>query len=241
MGSTTGVVRRSRTFLCSSGNLKSLFLIGRCAGAAKYTEWTRILYGVDELRRLGGFDGYVALLATAVSKSSSNDATFRIKQQQGLPLEHSLSSGATTPPSAHSRVISFRTLFTRIISLLHPNFESKPYQTFVIYTAFTIGAYLLNTFAVRLLPLVDRTAFFWSLAGIVVVSIVLLATASPEYQPASFVFGEFINETGWPNGVTFLLGLLQVLRLAPFEVAGAERSVYSLLMGWPDSTQFLTW
>ena len=91
-----------------------------------------------------------------------------------------------------------------IISLLHPNYVSQRWHIFLIYVVFTVGAFLLNTFAVRLLPLVDRTAFFWSLTGIVVVIITLLATASGEYQPASFVFGRFINETGWPTGVTFI-------------------------------------
>lgn len=43
----------------------------------------------------------------------------------------------------------------------------------------------------------------------VVVMITLLATATPDYQPARFVFGHWINETGWPNGVAFILGLLQ--------------------------------
>lgn len=67
----------------------------------------------------------------------------------------------------------------------------------------------MNAFAVRLLPLVDRAALFWSLVGVVVVMITLLATATPDYQPARFVFGHWINETGWPNGVAFILGLLQ--------------------------------
>lgn len=59
---------------------------------------------------------------------------------------------------------------TGIISLWSDSFEAKPYQTFLLYLAFTIGAWALNTFAVRLLPAIDRTAFLWSLTGIVVVS-----------------------------------------------------------------------
>jgi hypothetical protein len=57
-----------------------------------------------------------------------------------------------------------------IIAFWHPEFEAQPYQTFLIYLGFTIGAFLLNTFAVRLLPMVDRTAFWWALGGALVVS-----------------------------------------------------------------------
>ncbi|KAG9642154.1 amino acid transporter, partial [Aureobasidium melanogenum] len=32
---------------------------------------------------------------------------------------------------------------------------------------------------------------------------------SPNYSSASFVFGDFINTTGWPDGLAWLLGLLQ--------------------------------
>ena len=41
------------------------------------------------------------------------------------------------------------------------------------------------------------------------VIIAILSTARGHYQPASFVFATFQNETGWPAGVAFILGLLQ--------------------------------
>jgi choline transport protein len=72
-----------------------------------------------------------------------------------------------------------------------------------------LACFVLNAFAVRILPYIDRGALFWALGGFVLCAIVCLATASPNYQRPSFVFGAFINETGWPNGVTFILGLLQ--------------------------------
>jgi len=68
---------------------------------------------------------------------------------------------------------------------------------------------LLNIFCVRLLPLIDRLALFWSLAGVTVISITVLACKSGNYQSGSFVFGKFINESGWNNGVAWILGLLQ--------------------------------
>jgi len=96
-----------------------------------------------------------------------------------------------------------------IISLWSENYVAQRYQIFLIYVGFTIGAFLLNAFAVRLLPLVDKAAFYWSLAGIVVVIITVLAVSSPNYESAEFVFTRWVNETGWPDGVCFILGLLQ--------------------------------
>lgn len=60
-----------------------------------------------------------------------------------------------------------------------------------------------------MLPYVNRTAFIWSIGGFVVICITVLACSSPNYASADFVFTNFINETGWPDGIAWLLGLLQ--------------------------------
>ncbi|KAF4210550.1 hypothetical protein CNMCM6805_003755 [Aspergillus fumigatiaffinis] len=49
----------------------------------------------------------------------------------------------------------------------------------------------------------------WSLCGFSIILVTVLACASPNYNSASFVFTSFINETGWPDGLAWLLGLLQ--------------------------------
>jgi choline transport protein len=50
-------------------------------------------------------------------------------------------------------------------------------------------------------------AVFWSLTAWIATSAVILATA-PKTN-AEFVFTQFTNETGWPDGVAWILGLLQ--------------------------------
>ena len=48
---------------------------------------------------------------------------------------------------------------------------------------------------------------FWSITGVVVISIVILATG--DKNDADFVFTDFANETGYSDGVAWILGLLQ--------------------------------
>lgn len=100
-------------------------------------------------------------------------------------------------------------LIVGIISLMNPDYVSERWHQFLIYIAYNIGAFFLNAFGNRLLPLVDKTAIYWSMAGFVIVSITILACGSGDYNSAEFVFTDFINETGWPDGVAWLLGLLQ--------------------------------
>ncbi|ETN39013.1 uncharacterized protein HMPREF1541_07055 [Cyphellophora europaea CBS 101466] len=104
------------------------------------------------------------------------------------------------------------------ISFMNPSFEPHPWQQFLLYLAYTLVAFLINAFATKLLPYVTQTAFIWSIVGFVVISITLLACAAPNYQSGTFVYGNFINETGWPDGFAWLLGLLQgTLSLTGFD------------------------
>ncbi|GAA5850360.1 hypothetical protein JCM5353_004359 [Sporobolomyces roseus] len=94
-------------------------------------------------------------------------------------------------------------------SLAHPGFESQPYQTFIIYAGYICLATIINIYGSRLLPLINSAAIIWSLSGAAIVIIVTLATATPNYQSADFVFRTYLNESGWNNGVAWILGLLQ--------------------------------
>ena len=70
-------------------------------------------------------------------------------------------------------------------------------------------AFVINAFLTKILPYITQAAFFWSVLGFTVISITVLAVASPEYQSGKFVYTAFVNETGWPDGLAWLLGLLQ--------------------------------
>ncbi|PBP18118.1 hypothetical protein BUE80_DR010970 [Diplocarpon rosae] len=100
-------------------------------------------------------------------------------------------------------------LITGAISLMHPNFVAARWHQFLIYIAYNLVALLVNAFMTGALPNISRAALVWSIAGFVVITITVLACASPNYTSAEYVFTEFINETGWPGCIAWLLGLLQ--------------------------------
>lgn len=85
----------------------------------------------------------------------------------------------------------------------------KPYLIYVVYLSWVIIAFLINTFAVKALPYLNTTALFWSLTGVVMTIITVLVTGRDHYQPTEFVFKTTISETGWPTGISWILGLLQ--------------------------------
>lgn len=107
-----------------------------------------------------------------------------------------------------------------------PDYESQPWQQFLIYIAYTLTAFLINAFANRLLAYFTKAAFFWSLTGFVVISITVLACAAPHhrYQSGAFVYGAFINRTGWPDGLAWQLGLLQ----GAFALTGFDATVHMI-------------
>ena len=100
-------------------------------------------------------------------------------------------------------------LILGIISLMRPTYAPQRWHQFLIYIAYNIVAFVVNTFLTRTLPTITKAALFWSITGFVVISITVLACSSPHYNSADFVFTEFINTTGWPDGIAWLLGLLQ--------------------------------
>ncbi|RJE19499.1 Gaba permease [Aspergillus sclerotialis] len=100
-------------------------------------------------------------------------------------------------------------LILGVISLMHPTFQSQRWQQFLLYIAYNVGAFTINSVMNRILPWVTKGAFIWSLTGFTVICITVLACSSPNYSSGEFVFANFINDTNWPDGIAWLLGLLQ--------------------------------
>ncbi|CAJ0553087.1 Ff.00g115990.m01.CDS01 [Fusarium sp. VM40] len=59
-------------------------------------------------------------------------------------------------------------------------------------------------------PTAEEIFLFSSLLGLCVAFVTILATSNPK-QPAKVVFGDWVNATGWPDGLAFLLASGQAM------------------------------
>ena len=93
---------------------------------------------------------------------------------------------------------------------------SQGWTLFLVYVGITVLFTVFNLVACRS----DKTLpYFNNFVGIgfvtlfVIISMALLISVGtkPElhFQSASFVFGGWINQTGWSDGVTWFIGLVQ--------------------------------
>ncbi|KAK0389122.1 hypothetical protein NLU13_2697 [Sarocladium strictum] len=100
-------------------------------------------------------------------------------------------------------------LLLGIITMYDPDFAPKQWHFFLVFLLYSFLGFFLNLFTGTGLPVVTKSALVWSMCGFVATTITVLVCGAPEFRPASFVFGTLINTTGWPDGVDWLLGLLQ--------------------------------
>ncbi|KAF2011870.1 amino acid transporter [Aaosphaeria arxii CBS 175.79] len=93
----------------------------------------------------------------------------------------------------------------------------EAWKTYLIFVAVSTYAMLVNIFGNRILGKYNDCALYWSILGCVVISVVILATS--DKNSAEFVFTDFANNTGYSDGVAWILGLLQsALSLIGYDV-----------------------
>ncbi|KAF7562630.1 hypothetical protein G7046_g1509 [Stylonectria norvegica] len=97
-------------------------------------------------------------------------------------------------------------------------YEIKAWKTYLFFLAILTFTTAGNVWGNKILGRWNDAALYWSLFAVVIISIVILST-SPKTS-AEFVFTDFENETGWPDGISWILGLLQsALSLIGFDAA----------------------
>lgn len=96
------------------------------------------------------------------------------------------------------------------------NGVNEAWVSFVLFIGITFVATLFNVVACRknqILPMFNNGIFYQNVALLLAFSITLLvcagAKSDKQYQSARFVFGGWINQTGWSDGVTWFIGLIQ--------------------------------
>ncbi|KAK6515554.1 hypothetical protein TWF506_007884 [Arthrobotrys conoides] len=83
------------------------------------------------------------------------------------------------------------------------------WMTVLLYWAY-LGVSLIVNFYPRYLSSFNIIGFIWLLVTMVV-TMVLFLVLGENKQSAEWVFGQFINNTNWPDGFGYLLGLLPIV------------------------------
>src|SRR3954470_18091594 len=101
-------------------------------------------------------------------------------------------------------------------------YTAEPWQTVLIFGLILVLHGLLNSFGVRLVARLADISVWWHIIGVVVI-VGVLAFVPDRHQSASFVFTEFVNNTGW--GSTLYVALLGLL-LAQYTFTGYDASAH---------------
>ncbi|KAF7621043.1 amino acid permease family protein [Aspergillus flavus] len=86
------------------------------------------------------------------------------------------------------------------------DFVPQPWHIFFVYQGLALLAIIYNTFFLKKNPWTHNVAFILTISLFSVCFILLLVRGNPK-QSHDFVWNTFLNYTGWPDGVCFLIGL----------------------------------
>ncbi|HEY3470407.1 MAG TPA: amino acid permease [Amycolatopsis sp.] len=113
-------------------------------------------------------------------------------------------------------------LFLNAFLDLQWGFEATPGHTILLLAIILVVHGLLNTFGVRIVAILNNVSVWWHLIGVLVIVGVLIFVPA-KHQDASFVFGSFVNQTGWGSAFyVFALGLL----VAQYTLTGYDASAH---------------
>jgi amino acid permease (GABA permease) len=101
-------------------------------------------------------------------------------------------------------------------------FDARPWHTILLFALILLVHGLLNTFGVKLVSFLNDVSVWWHVVGVLVI-VAALAIFPAHHQSASFVFGGFVNLTGWSSPIyVVLLGLL----MAQYTFTGYDASAH---------------
>jgi amino acid transporter len=95
-----------------------------------------------------------------------------------------------------------------VANLHNPNYLIQRWHTTLVAYAIALFALSFNVFLPRLLDKVSQGLLTWNICAFLIIVITILAT-NDHKQPASFVFSDFVNFTGFNTAYASIVGLLQ--------------------------------
>ncbi|KAH8811155.1 amino acid permease family protein, partial [Xylogone sp. PMI_703] len=93
-----------------------------------------------------------------------------------------------------------------IVSVYHSNYIPHAWHIFLAYEALGLIVLVFNVFALKKAPWLHNIGFFLTISLFITFLIGFCARHNPK-APNEWVWNTFINETGWPDGICFLVGL----------------------------------
>lgn len=93
-------------------------------------------------------------------------------------------------------------------NLVFPDYEIERWQTVLVAYLVAFVSAGINIWGSHLLHRISKFILIWNVGSFIVVTITLLVT-NDHKQPASFVFQDFQNTTGWGTGMAAVIGILQ--------------------------------
>ena len=101
-------------------------------------------------------------------------------------------------------------------------FDTRAWHTILLFGLILLLHGALNQFGVRIVALLNDVSVWWHVIGVAVI-VGVLAFVPDNHQSASFVFTEFVNNTGWQSSLyVALIGLL----LAQYTLTGFDASAH---------------
>jgi amino acid permease (GABA permease) len=101
-------------------------------------------------------------------------------------------------------------------------FDTRPWHTILLFGLILLVHGALNQFGVRVVAVFNNISVWWHVVGVAVI-VGVLAFVPDNHQSASFVFTEFVNNTGWQSSLyVALIGLL----LAQYTLTGFDASAH---------------
>src|SRR3954462_3590869 len=101
-------------------------------------------------------------------------------------------------------------------------FSATPGHTILLFGLILLLHGLLNSFGVKLVARLNDISVWWHIVGVLFI-VGALVFVPDKHQSAAFVFGHFVNNTGW--GSTFYVALLGLL-LAQYTFTGYDASAH---------------
>ncbi|SPO05424.1 related to HNM1 - Choline permease [Cephalotrichum gorgonifer] len=92
-------------------------------------------------------------------------------------------------------------LIQGLITLNHETYEPKSWHWYLIYSGVTIGAFMINTWGGKVLPMVENVIMIFHVVFFFAILIATAALPNYERQSPQFVFTYFSNGTGWESNV----------------------------------------